>query len=319
MIYIFLFLGSLLLTYLIKNMAIKKSLLAIPNERSSHSVPTPHGGGIAIAITWFTGIGYLSFCNVIETEFFYALTAGFIIAVVSFFDDIYELSAKLRLLTQLLVSLLALYFLGGLDVIDLGFFVITNQYITNIFACVMMIWFINLYNFLDGIDGYAASEMLFLSLAGWLLFSGDHFMILVASVLGFLVLNWHKAKIFMGDVGSTLLGFNVGVFTIYYANQDSDNLWVWITLFGLFWFDATITLFRRLLNYERLSTAHKKHTYQRLTQTGWRHDKVVLFGMLMNLFLLFFVYIFANIFVAFIASMLLLYFVVRYVDVKKPF
>jgi Fuc2NAc and GlcNAc transferase len=139
------------------------------------------------------------------------------------------------------------------------------------------------------------------------------------AVLGFLVWNWHKAKIFMGDVGSTLLGYNVAVFTIYYANQDAQNFWIWIILFGVFWFDATLTLFRRKKNGEKLSEAHKKHAYQRLTQAGWRHDRVVLFAMGVNIVLFGLVNLISNVFVAFLVALVFLYAIMRFVDLKKAF
>jgi len=88
----------------------------------------------------------------------------------------------------------------------------------------MIIWFINLYNFLDGINGYAGSEAVFLAVAGFILFGGNHFLVLAMAVLGFLYWNWNKAKIFMGDVGSTLLGYNIAIFTIYYTNQEPTKL-----------------------------------------------------------------------------------------------
>ncbi len=317
MIYILLLIISFTLTHLIKNYAIKKSFVAEVNERSSHTSPTPHGGGIAVAVTWFMGISYLFFINDIDSSLYFALLAGVIISVVSFFDDLFELSAKVRLVAQTLVAVLGLYFLGGLEKIDLLFFSIDNQVLTNIFAFFMIVWFINLYNFLDGIDGYAGSEAIFLGIAGFLLFGGSHFLVLVAAVLGFLVWNWHRAKIFMGDVGSTLLGYNVAIFTIYYANQEPTNLWIWIILFGLFWFDATLTLYRRYKNGEKLSQAHRKHAYQRLTQSGWAHDKVVLFSILVNVVLFGLVYFISNVFIAFIVSVVLLYGVVRFVDGKQ--
>ena len=183
----------------------------------------------------------------------------------------------------------------------------------------MIVWFINLYNFLDGIDGYAGTEAVFLGVAGFLVFGGAHFLILIAAVLGFLVWNWHKAKIFMGDVGSTLLGYNVAIFTIYYANQESSNLWVWIMLFGVFWFDATLTLFRRYRNGEKLSQAHKKHAYQRLSQSGLTHDKVVIMSIFINLILFALVYFIPNKLFAFIISLIVLYTVMKFVDSKKDF
>lgn len=319
MIFFILFLTSLFLTIVIKKIAIAKSLVDIPNDRSSHTVPTPHGGGIAIALTWFIGITYLFFTDSVNAVLYSSLMLGLLISFVSYIDDLYNLSAKSRLLAQTLTALIGLYFLGGLNKIDLFFFVIDNSVITNIFAFFTIVWFINLYNFLDGIDGYAGSEAVFLAIAGFMLFGGDHFLVLAAAVLGFLVWNWHKAKIFMGDVGSTLLGYNVAVFTIYYANQESSNLWIWIILFGLFWFDATITLFRRYKNGEQLSQAHKKHAYQRLVQSGWAHDKVVIFSIFANIMLLGIVYMFTNQLVAFFISLMLLYAMTKLIDKKKAF
>ncbi|MFW3412521.1 MraY family glycosyltransferase [Aliarcobacter butzleri] len=319
MIYIILLLISFLLTYFIKNYMIKKSLVASVNERSSHTVPTPHGGGIAISITWFIGLFYLYFIGQIENNLFYALLLGAVISIVSFFDDIYELSPKLRLIIQAIVAIGGLYFLGGFETLAFGIFDIQNFIFTNIFAFFMIIWFINLYNFLDGINGYAGSEAIFLSLAGFILFGGNHFLVLAVAVLGFLYWNWNKAKIFMGDVGSTLLGYNVAIFTIYYANQEPTNFWIWIILFAVYWFDATLTLIRRKLNKERLSQAHKKHAYQRLTQAGWSHYKVTNYSIGLNILLFAIVYFISNIFVAFLIAFVVLVLSMKFIDSKKAF
>lgn len=319
MIYLVLLLISFSLTYFIKNYAIKKSLIAHVNERSSHTTPTPHGGGIAIAITWFIGLFYLYFTAQIETNLFYALLFGFIISIVSFFDDIYELSPKLRLITQAIVAIAGLYCLGGFDSLTFGIFDIQNPILTNIFAFFMIIWFINLYNFLDGINGYAGSEAVFLALAGFVLFGGNHFLVLIVAVLGFLYWNWNKAKIFMGDVGSTLLGYNIAIFTIYYANQEASNFWIWIILFSVYWFDATLTLIRRKLNKEKLSQAHKKHAYQRLSQVGWSHYKVTNYSILLNMVLFCIVYFVSNILLAIILSLILIILSMKFIDKKKNF
>ena len=319
MIYGILFIASMLLTYLVRNYAIKKSLVDIPNDRSSHTVATPHGGGIAIAITWFVAISYLFYRDEINHSLYFALLTGVVISIVSYFDDLYELSAKLRLLTQAVVALVGLYFLGGLEKIDFVIFSIENQVLTNTFAFLMTVWFINLYNFLDGIDGYAGSEAVFLGIAGFFLFGDSHFLVFVAAVSGFLVWNWHKAKIFMGDVGSTLLGYNVAVFAIYYANEEASDLWVWITLFGIFWFDATLTLYRRYKNREKLSQAHRKHAYQRLTQSGCSHTKVVVFSIFVNIILFSLVYFITNALIAFFITTIVLYGIVKFVDSKKSF
>lgn len=319
MIYLILGIFSFVSTFYIKNYAVKKSLVAEVNERSSHTVPTPHGGGIAISVTWFIGLIYLYFTNQIESTLFFTLLMGFVISIVGFFDDIYDLSPKIRLFVQSSVAIMSIFIIGGLDSITFGIFSIENQLITNLFAFLLIVWFINLTNFIDGINGYVGSEFVFLSISGLILFGGAHFGILAVSVLGFLYWNWNKAKIFMGDGGSTLLGYNIAIFTLYYTNQESTNLWIWITLFGVFWFDATLTLIRRKLNGEKLSQAHKKHAYQRLIQSGWSHYKVTNWSILINIILFCFVYFISNIFISFIASLMLLYFVIKFIDFKKAF
>lgn len=322
MIYFFLFCCSLVLTFFIMQYARKKSFFDIPNHRSSHESPTPHGGGVAISITWFLGLGYLFLTSNIEKNLFFALSAGAIISIVSFIDDIYHIRPSIRLFIQSMVAFLGLFFLGGLEVLDFGIFEIKNSIISNIFAFFMIVWFINLYNFLDGIDGYAGSEALFLGLSGYLLFVDNIFLILIACVAGFLVFNWHKAKIFMGDVGSTLLGYNVAIFAIFYQNSGVSIL-IWFILFGLFFFDATLTLLRRYKNKESLQIAHKKHAYQRLTQSGLSHSKVVLLGMGVNVVLFIFAYLVLHVkgFEAlfFMVAMTFLYMVTKFVDKKKSF
>jgi len=322
MIYLFIFVVSLFFTYLIRAYALKKSLLATVNERSSHTTPTPHGGGIAIALTWFLGLVYLFTCKEIDASLFYALLCGSLLSVVSYFDDLYELSPKLRLFVQAAVSIAGLYALGGLARIDFGFWALENPLLTNAFAFFGIMWFINLYNFLDGIDGYASSEAIFLAIAGWLLFGGDHFLVLIASVAGFLVWNWHKAKIFMGDVGSTLLGYIVAIFALYYQNH-GVSIFVWLILFGLFWFDATLTLTRRYRNHEKLSQAHRKHAYQRLVQSGISHDRVVLFALGINIVLVVLGYSAfvqsSGAIVYFMVAVLVLYIAMKIVDKRKKF
>ena len=291
----------------------------IPNERSSHAVPTPHGGGIAIAVTWCIGLVYLWVHDLIDDRLFGALATGLIISVVSFLDDLYELSAKTRLVTQAFVAALGLYLLGGLHEVSFGIVEVSNPLLTNLFAFILIIWYINLFNFLDGINGYAGAEAVFLALAGFVLFGGEHFIVLGVAVLGFLFWNWNNAKIFMGDVGSTLLGYTIAIFTLYYANIKSENLWIWIALFAPFWMDATVTLVRRKLNGEKLSQAHKKHAYQRLTQSGWSHYKVTNMLCVVNIVVFTLILLLPNIAIAFVLTMILLSAIMYYIELKKPF
>jgi Fuc2NAc and GlcNAc transferase len=298
---------------------IKKSLVSTVTERSSHTVPTPHGGGIAVAITWFIGLIYLYLNEQIDSVLFFALIIGAIIALVGLIDDIVELSPKTRMTIFILVGIMGLYIIGGLKILTLGLFDIYNPIITSAFAILLILWYINLTNFIDGINGYLGTKFLFLGFAGFLLFSDSHFLILIVAILGFLYWNFGKAKIFMGDVGSTLLGYNIAIFTIYYANIEPTNLWIWITLYGVFWFDATLTLVRRKLNKEKLSQAHRKHAYQRLTQAGWSHSKVTLYALGLNLMIFLLVYFIPNIAISFALSLVLLYGAYRFVEAKKKF
>lgn len=308
----------MVLTYSVKKFAIKKAFLDMPNHRSSHQVPTPYGGGVAIAVSWFVGISYLYGVDELDASLYFALMMGLFVFATSQIDDIFELSVKTRLLVHSFVAILGLYFLGGLHQIDLSFYFVQNQIFTNVFAFFMIVYFINIYNFLDGIDGYGGSEAVFLGLAGFLLFGGSHFLLLVFCVLGFLVFNWQKASIFMGDAGSTLLGYNVAVFALYYQNMGSSIL-IWIVLFGVFFFDATLTLFRRFKNGENIIHSHKKHAYQRLVQSGYSHQRVVIFAMLINVILFGLVNFISNMFFAFLLSLMLLYIMMKFVDAKKAF
>ena len=279
------FIISFLLTHIVKYAAQKKLILDVPNERSSHVKPTARGGGIAIALTWFAGISYLYHHGNIEAKLYYALISGILISLIGFIDDIYNIKFYIRLIAQSIATMSALYFLGGLNKFDCGFYTIENNFILTTLALFGIIWFINLYNFIDGIDGYAASEAVFVSAALWF-FTGHLSLLLLAfAVLGFLPLNWQKAKIFMGDTGSTLLGFSLAVFAIYLQNNSEFSILNWLILTSIFWFDATYTLFKRLVNKERITEAHKKHIYQRIVQWGFSHQKTVVYSLLINVIL----------------------------------
>jgi Fuc2NAc and GlcNAc transferase len=188
---------------------------------------------------------------------------------------------------------------------------------------VVMVWFINLFNFLDGIDGYASIEAITLAFAFYLFTSQNANLILIAAVLGFLIWNWPKAKIFMGDVGSTQLGFIFVVFGVYYHNEEKLSIIYWLMLTLPFWFDATLTLFRRWRKRENLSQAHRKHIYQRLVQSGFSHLRVDIFLGLVNLVLVVLVFISMrhNILLIpfFIISLVSMYLITLYTDKRRPF
>ncbi|WOE70116.1 glycosyltransferase family 4 protein [Hydrogenimonas thermophila] len=320
MVEIIVFLFSALLTLLMRHFALKKKLLDIPNERSSHTVPTPRGGGLAIVISFYGALLYFYMINSIDPALFYALLAALPIVIVSLIDDAVSLSAKTRLAVQFVSACLALFALKEHLVLDFYFFRVDGYLLAPLFL-LAIIWLTNLYNFLDGIDGYAASQAIFVSLGAYLFFNSELLLILAAAVLGFLIFNWQKASIFMGDVGSAFLGFVFAVFTIYFSNE-SGSIWIWLVLLGVFWFDATLTLYRRYRNKESLSKPHKKHAYQRIVQAGFSHQKTVVLAMSINLIGLLLILITYNtIFIPLFSVLyiVLLYFIVLYIDRKKAF
>lgn len=322
-VFVALFLISFITTWLVKRIAIKKAILDIPNERSSHSVPTPRGGGIAIVISIYIGLIWLFIQNLISQNLFYALLCGIILVIIGILDDIYNLSPKIRFIAQILSTSLALYFLGGLQSFNLGFTSIQAPLVLSIISVIGIVWFINLYNFIDGIDGYASAEAIFIGGAMYFITKSEIALILISTTLGFLPWNWQKAKIFMGDVGSTTLGFFLAILAIYFQNNNEFSLINWMILTSVFWFDATFTLFRRWKNKEKLSEAHKKHAYQRIVQAGFSHQKTVIYAIITNLIL--FSIILINIkspkflIPAFIIDLIFLFLITKSIDKKKPF
>jgi len=288
--YLAAFIFSLILTYLVRIIAIKKSIIDTPNERSSHTVPTPRGGGLAIIVVWFAGLIYLFVNGQIEKQLFLALMSGIILAVISLLDDILDLKPAIRMLAQVITAAFAMGFLGGFNLLS------ENQntviwLISSIVVFIGIIWFINLFNFLDGIDAYASQEAILVATGILLLTDNQLSALLIAATAGFLIWNFPKAKIFMGDVGSTQLGFVLVVLGIYFHNTESMNISNWLILTSLFWFDATFTLYRRWRNNEQLSVAHKKHAYQRLVQGGFSHLKVDIYAVILNILLIGIVYL----------------------------
>jgi UDP-N-acetylmuramyl pentapeptide phosphotransferase/UDP-N-acetylglucosamine-1-phosphate transferase len=246
----------------------------MPNERSLHNIPTPRLGGLAIVLTWYPGISSLFYYNVIESQLYYALMCGALISLISLIDDLIGVFPAIRLFIHFSASILAFYFLNGLRHFVFPGIDINYPFIIYPLVILGMVWFINLFNFMDGIDGLASNEAITIALVLFF-FSGNVInLLLIACISGFLFWNWPKAKIFMGDIGSTQLGFILIVLGLYFHNNFKLSILNWIMLAGPFWFDATFTLFRRWRNAEKLSHAHKKHAYQRIVQAGYSHQKV---------------------------------------------
>jgi UDP-N-acetylmuramyl pentapeptide phosphotransferase/UDP-N-acetylglucosamine-1-phosphate transferase len=303
--------------------AVKNKMIVIPNERSLHDLPTPKGGGIAIVLTWYIGITILFFCGIVERNLFFALLSGILLAIVSLIDDINGLKPMIRLIIQFFTAFLAFIFLGGLRPLIMPQIIINYNFLVYPAAIVGIVWFINLFNFMDGVDGFASTEAIIIC-SVLLMVSGNLInLLLISCVLGFLIWNWPKAKIFMGDVGSTQLGFILVVLGIYFHNIYKFSILNWIMLSSPFWFDATLTLYRRWRNGEKLSEAHRKHVYQRIVQSGFSHLKVNMWLIAINSFVLIMILIYREFkflqIPLFFLTLILYYRITKIVDKRMPF
>jgi Fuc2NAc and GlcNAc transferase len=283
---------SLCFTDLIRKFALKKSLMDLPNDRSLHQKPIPRLGGVAILTVWFPSIYLFYFFNYIEKELFYALFCGLPLAVISLIDDIKTINPQLRLIIHLISALGAFYFLGFLRPFYTFNIPLYYSLLSYPVTIVGMVWFINLFNFMDGVDGFASVEAIYISVILYI-YSGNLISVLfIACIAGFLFWNWPRAKIFLGDTGSTQLGFVLIVMGIYFHNNLDLSILNWIMIAAPFWFDATFTLYKRWRNKEKLNKAHKKHAYQRLIQYGFSHRRVLFILILLDslIFLMILIY-----------------------------
>ena len=320
---ILLIVASFILTGLARWFLIRGKIVDIPNERSSHDSPTPRGGGIALVILWFATLVFLTLNELIPRSLFWALLSGSVIAAMSFIDDLNSVKPSYRIIAQFISVSLALYFLTPVLPVHFEIFTIGSSWILVIMAIIGGIWFINLFNFLDGIDGYAAMEAIIVALAIYLFVRSELLLLFIAINIGFLIWNWPKAKIFMGDIGSTQLGFVLYVLGIYYHNTGELDIFFWLAITSLFWFDAVLTLCRRIRNRENLSKAHKKHAYQRIVQSGFSHQKTLVLASLINFIIIFVVFVSINRsykpIIILLVIVLLNYGLNRLVDIRKPF
>lgn len=276
---------SWIITYQIRRWAIKKRLLDMPNQRSYHTKITPLGGGLAIVACWYACIAALRFMepDLMPDNLAYALLPGILLVFLGIKDDAIQLSPWLRLLIQSMTVGISMYLLGGLSKIDFGTFVIDNPAITNGLAFITFLWFINLFNFYDGIDGNLGTESISICLMSLIFVCPNALIFLIPCVGGFLKLNWQKAKIFMGDAGSTFLGFNFAVFGIHLQNQCNISIVLWVIICMVAIFDTTYTVARRIIYKENILTPHKNQMFHRLVSSGFSHQQVVLIQQSLNI------------------------------------
>lgn len=278
------FAAACVVTPLVRNFVLWRGLLDIPNDRSSHRIAMPRGGGIAVVAVVTLGSVVLAVLGLLNRPLLVTLLVGGIaVAAIGYADDRHRLKPRTRLAVHSLAAVLAIASLGGLAPLGLGAQVEDLGWFGTVLALLGIVWVVNLFNFMDGIDGIAASEALFVAGAGALLSQAQgntgiswSAWLLCGACAGFLVWNWPPARIFLGDVGSGYIGFVLAVLALGDSHRDPVAIWQWLILGGVFFVDATVTLVRRCLRGERVHQAHRQHAYQWLARRGRSHAKVTL-------------------------------------------
>lgn len=290
--FIFLLLTTLsyLCVHLIRRYAEHRHILDYPNERSSHTEPTPRGGGLAIVLLVLgTGL-WLVFAAGFYKELIF-LTGSAIIALLGWRDDLHSLSPRFRFLVQGIVAAISILGLGYFKVVTIP--MLGELQLGVVGILITFFWIIgltNAYNFMDGIDGMAGGVALSAGI-GWVWLASNMqnafafwiALAITASSLGFLGHNWSPAKIFMGDVGSTFLGYSFAVLPLLSSDQGGDALLLGTLLMWTVIMDAGVTFIGRLIRGENIFAPHRSHLYQRLVLAGYKHETVSSLYILLTL------------------------------------
>ena len=258
-------------------------LVDYPNRRSLHDRPVSRAGGIGILAGLTAGLALVAFLETFDRSHGWALAGAVMIACISLADDFRGVSPAIRLAVHLAAA--GCVVLAGLsaDRISLAGGTLTLGAISGpAFTVLFVAWLVNLYNFMDGMDGFAGgmSTIGFATLAVLCAHRGPAALVAAGAVaaaasFGFLLFNFPPAKIFMGDLGSSLLGYLAAILMLWGERSASVPLWISVLVFSPFIVDATVTLFRRVLAGERPWRPHRSHFYQRLVRLGWGHRKTV--------------------------------------------
>lgn len=277
-------------------------LVDAPNHRSSHVQPTPRSGGLGIVSAGLVSGGWLVLEQApVDAQLCVVIALSLLIAVVGLWDDIRPLSATVRFGVQVAVCGGLLVVLGDMTP-ALNPLSLTEKegvaFGAWIFPALLLlagVWWINLFNFMDGIDGLAGQQAVFMLVAAAVGVAIGHpeamshpvwlwMLCLAAATVGFLFLNWPPARIFMGDVGSTYLAFMIVFFSLASVFAGWLSYPVWLILAALFVTDATVTLVRRMVQGERWHEAHRTHAYQRLARRLGGHRPVTFLAAGINIF-----------------------------------
>ena len=281
-------------TYFMRAYALKKNIIDNPNERSSHIIPTPRGGGVAVGSSYLFALAVLIYSQQLTVHIGLTLMgAGFVIALLGFLDDHGHINSMLRLAIHFLVAIGAVISLGGFAEVT-AFNGLQLGFVANIIAVLFLVWLLNLYNFMDGINGIASVEAITATVSMAILYyvlntslNSDLLWLLAACVFGFLLWNFPKAKIFMGDACSGFLGLTLGILALIALKENLALFCAWIICLGVFVVDATYTLIKRVLSGYKMYDAHRSHSYQILSRKWGSHTPVTLAVAAINLLWLF--------------------------------
>jgi len=283
--------GSWFLTALVRSYALRTQLLDVPNERSSHTVPTPRGGGMAIVLTCLACLAALGWTGRLESRLVLAgLGAGSLVALLGYLDDRSPLPARWRFLGHGAAVVWVVALMGPIPSVPVLGVMLDLNVMGPVLCWIFAVWMINLFNFMDGIDGIAGVQTVCAAVGGaalwWAVGSGTGWLAalaLAAATAGFLVWNFPPAKIFMGDAGSGFLGLMMALLALWSAQAQPVLLYCWFILVGVFMVDATTTLVRRVRRGERFFEAHRAHAYQYASRRLGGHRPVTLACLAINL------------------------------------
>jgi Fuc2NAc and GlcNAc transferase len=286
----FLFLLSIIGSIGYKKLAISNKVLATPNHRTLHEMPIPKGGGIVFSVLTVFSILLVWWKSQLSYELMWVLvTGGFAASIFGFLDDIKTIRARIKLIMHILLSAWIIYWLDGSEQFLIDW---VPSYLSLPLISFLLVWMINGYNFMDGIDGIAASGAVFVSLTIALVIflrvgyteTIYVFIFLASAVSGFLVFNWPKASIFMGDSGSVFLGYNFGVLLMFTVMNGDVSIWTWFVVFGYFLSDIIVTQILRVILVKKWWHPHRSHAYQNLARITGNHLKVTRGVTIYNLF-----------------------------------
>ena len=274
----------------IRRLVLRHQIIDHPKERSSHSLPMPRGGGLAIVVLVLGTSSWFATETILNRSLIYILLSA-ILAWVGWRDDIYSLSPKFRFLVQGLIAIISILVMGYFKVVRIPMFGDVDLGVIGIVITFLwIIGMINAYNFMDGIDGMAGGVALSAGLCWMVLSSNVHnafvfwvALSIAASSLGYLGHNWPPAKIFMGDVASTFLGYSFAVLPLLSADQSGDALTIGTLLMWTAIIDPGATFIGRLLKRENIFSRHRSHLFQRLVIGGYTQGTISLLYILLTL------------------------------------